>query len=305
MVMIPHPTISVVIPAYNSTATLPRALDSVFAQTCTDFEIVIVDDGSKDDITAALAPYLDRVNLIRQPNRGAAAARNRGVAEARGRLLAFLDADDFWHHRKLELQLPAFQQRPDISLCWTMHVDWQPGQPMPDGKDVSATGLVVPQYSSDFNTIFLDPYLGTPGVMMPKAVFQDLGGFREHLRSAEDIDLWLRAAHRGTTALIPRPLFYRVMMPNSLTAQRKDSNFQDNLQVIEEFCADHPQFASVQASTVKRAKARVYEQWGSCALVDGDSQAAAKLLFRSLRNRLGSRAAYLWTKTVARRIVGG
>ena len=79
------PWIGVVIPAYNAAATLPRAVDSVLRQTCTDFEIVIVDDGSTEDLAASLAAYGDRVRLIRQQNSGAAAARNRGVQEARGR----------------------------------------------------------------------------------------------------------------------------------------------------------------------------------------------------------------------------
>src|SRR5262245_42395210 len=107
------PLISVVIPAFNSAATLPRALASVFAQTCTQYEVIVVDDGSTEDLVAALQPYRARINLVRQSNAGAAAARNTGVRHARGKWLAFLDADDFWHRRKLELQLQACEARPD------------------------------------------------------------------------------------------------------------------------------------------------------------------------------------------------
>lgn len=296
------PEVSVIIPAYNSAATLPRALDSVFAQGFRDFEVIVIDDGSKDDTSAVLAPYRERVRVIKQSNEGAAAARNHGVRQACGRLLAFLDADDFWHPSKLGLQLVAFGERPDIVLCWTGHGVWQPGEPKPS-TDISDLGPTRPQYSSDFNSIFLQPYLGTPGVVMKKSFFTELGGFRQDLRSAEDIDLWLRAAYLGPTAQIPCPLFYVVATSGGLTSLHGDGTYRDNLRVIEDFCFAHPQFAALSPSIVKRAKARVYEEWGSSALAQGDFRAAAGLLHRSLKNRLGIRASYLWTKAVTRRIL--
>jgi hypothetical protein len=292
-----EPTVSVIIPTYNSGHTIARALDSVLRQSAPAAEIIVVDDGSQDDLVSVLEPYGARVQLLRQQNAGPAAARNNGARHARGRLLAFLDADDFWHPRKLELQLVAFRERPDISLCSSIGRHWAPDL---DPDQALLPELVRPQYVTDFGQIFRAPYLGTPGVMMPTEVFQRLGGFREDLQSAEDVDLWLRAAYGKVTARIPAPLFYIVGSPTSLTQTAKEKVFQSNLQVIEDFCSAHPEFLRTQGAIVKRARAKVYENWGSGALLHGDLTEARTLLLRSLRDRISMRAVMLLSKVVLR-----
>ena len=118
------PKVSVVIPSYNLGRLLTQAIDSVLAQTVVPSEIIVVDDGSTDDTQVRLEPYSGRIRCIRQGNRGVSAARNRGIREASGQLIAFLDADDVWHPRKLELQLAAFEDRPDLGLLGTGQFDW-------------------------------------------------------------------------------------------------------------------------------------------------------------------------------------
>lgn len=291
------PAVSVIVPAYNSAATLARALDSILAQTFTDYEIVVVDDGSTDDLATAAMPYAGRMKLIRQENKGAAAARNTGAKAARGSLLAFLDADDFWHARKLELQVAAFAARSDVVLCWTRGRRFVPqvDQP-PQLSDVPQQ--VAPEYSADFASLFLAPYLGTPGVVIRKQRFEELDGFREDLKSAEDVDLWLRAAYERVTACVPAPLFYVVPTANSLTALHRDGTFKDNLQVIGDFCRVHPDFVARHPQLVRSARAKVNEDWGSSALIKSDYALARRLLVNSLRDRVGFRAAYLLLKVL-------
>jgi glycosyltransferase involved in cell wall biosynthesis len=290
------PTVSVIVPAYNSATTIVRALDTVFAQTWPDFEVIVIDDGSDDDLEKVLLPYDGSVTLIRQQNHGAAAARNTGARAARGQYLAFLDADDFWHERKLELQLRAFEQRPDTVLCWTHHQYCAPG-PTPLATPIPEAYVPEPQFGARLADIFLWPYLGTPGVMMPRDVFTGLGGFREDLKCAEDVDLWLRAAHFGPTALIPWPLFYVVRSPSSLTSSNVDAAFGDNLRVIKDFCSAHPEFAKSHRILVRRARSRVYEDWGSSMLAAGAPAIAARLLGESLMQWPRPRAALLLAKT--------
>jgi glycosyltransferase involved in cell wall biosynthesis len=293
-----EPEVTVVIPAYNAAQTLSRALDSVFSQTLHGYEVIVVDDGSEDDLAGALQIYGNRVQLLRQDNAGPSAARNNGARQARGKYLAFLDADDFWHSRKLEFQLVAFRQRPEITLCSTAGRRWSGAAA--DTLADPAPELTQPYYITDFSEIFESPYLGTPGVMMPTDVFARLGGFREDLHSAEDVDLWLRAAYGSVTARIPAPLFYIVGSPNSLTATAKEEVFKSNLRVIEEFCSSNPEFLRKQRGTVKRARAKVYENWGSGELIRGDLTLARTLLLRSLRDRLSFRAAMLLSKVLLR-----
>src|SRR5271165_7143352 len=103
--MMSAPLISVVIPTYNYGRYVPQAVESVLAQTFKDFEIIVVDDGSTDDTPQQLEPYQDRIRVHKQANQGVSAARNAGVRLARAALVAFLDADDVWHPRKLEIQM--------------------------------------------------------------------------------------------------------------------------------------------------------------------------------------------------------
>jgi glycosyltransferase involved in cell wall biosynthesis len=295
------PVVSVIIPAYNTAKTLPRALDSVFSQSerNASCEVIVVDDGSVDDITAALAPYRDRVRFFRQDNAGASAARNNGARQARGRYLAFLDADDFWHPRKLELQLAAFQERPEISLCWVRAARWS--EAGPDALSDPPPDLSRAQYVSDFREIFMSPYFGTPGVMMPREVFEGLGGFREDLESAEDVDLWLRATYGKVAARIRAALFFVVTSDTSLTALQKDKAFKNNLRVIDDFCRGHPDFERRESAAVRHARAKVYENWGSAELLRGNTVLARSLLTRSMRNRANLRVLMLLSKALIAR----
>src|SRR5262245_13313488 len=109
-------SVSVVIPAYRASGTIGRAVVSLLHQTRTPDEILVVDDGSPDDLAAALAPYCDRVTLVRKENGGAASARNLGIDRSRGDLIAFLDADDYWEPTKLERQLSIFRRHPEVGL---------------------------------------------------------------------------------------------------------------------------------------------------------------------------------------------
>src|SRR5437879_4874008 len=108
--------VSVIIPAYNSSKTICRAVESVLAQTVPADEIIVVDDGSSDDLKKSLGTLEKRVAYFRKPNGGAASARNFGIEQSRGELIAFLDADDYWEANKLELQIEIFKIRPEIGM---------------------------------------------------------------------------------------------------------------------------------------------------------------------------------------------
>jgi glycosyltransferase involved in cell wall biosynthesis len=295
--MIDAPQVSVIIPAYNSSGTLSRALESVFAQTFGSYEVIVVDDGSTDDFEGAIIPYAGRITVVRQQNAGAATARNTGAAAARGELLAFLDADDFWHKRKLELQVEAFRQIPDLALCWT-DFRWLRQSEVSGSDSASVIPAVVQPVITRFESVFASPYLGTPGVMLRKRVFDELGGFRSDLASAEDVDLWLRSAYGRTIARLPCQLFFVVRSPGSITAVRMEGTYEDNLRVIGDFCRANPSFASSSSAVIAKARAKVWENWGSALLVKNDPHAARQCLQTSLANRPSSRALYLFMKSM-------
>ncbi|HKA06178.1 MAG TPA: glycosyltransferase family A protein, partial [Gemmataceae bacterium] len=124
----PSSSVSVIIPAYRAEAFIARALDSVFGQTIQPSEVLVIDDGSPDDLSQAVRPFGDRVTLVRKPNGGAASARNLGLDRARGDFIAFLDADDTWVPHKLEHQLGLFAANPELGLVCGRWFTQSPGQ---------------------------------------------------------------------------------------------------------------------------------------------------------------------------------
>ncbi|HEY1092631.1 MAG TPA: glycosyltransferase family A protein, partial [Burkholderiaceae bacterium] len=116
------PRVSVVIPSYNAEGFIAETLRSVLAQSFTDFEIIVVDDGSSDR-TPEIAEALG-VRVLRQANAGVCAARNRGLAEARGEFICFLDHDDYWYPDKLAAQIAEFERDPELGVVYTDIIPW-------------------------------------------------------------------------------------------------------------------------------------------------------------------------------------
>ena len=189
-----RPAISVVIPAYNTAAYIAETLSSVIAQTLTDFEIIVVNDGSPDTpaLEAALTPFAGRIRYFVQPNRGLSAARNTGIAAARGELVAFLDSDDVWEPDYLEHQL-AVLERDDLTVVYPNATTF--GDPLragrlfmdmhPSSGPVSIESLVTQRCNVMVS------------VLARRKAIEAAGLFDESLRSSEDFDLWLRIVHAG------------------------------------------------------------------------------------------------------------
>ena len=118
----PSPQVSVVAPAFERREVLPRALDSVVAQTYGDWELIVVDDGSTDGTAEMVKQDYPDVHLVVQENHGVSAARNAGIAQARGEWIAFLDSDDAWLPEKLERQMKALEAHPGHRLCHTEEI---------------------------------------------------------------------------------------------------------------------------------------------------------------------------------------
>ena len=194
--------VSVIVPVFNSDATIQRALDSIAAQTFTDYEIIVVDDASTDRTVEAVTHCAgDRVTLLRHPhNRGAAAARNTGIAAARGRWVAFLDSDDAWKPGKLARQLTVLnKESPGIPACvsgYDLHKD---------GRTVAINLPILPRH---FRREILFGCTIGPGstLVAERRVFDEIGGFDESFRRLEDWDWLLRFSERYEMAFVPEPL---------------------------------------------------------------------------------------------------
>ena len=203
------PLISVIIPVYNRPGLLAEAAESVFAQSLHDFELIIVDDGSTDD-TPAVAQKLassaaadGRCRVITTPRTGfPGAARNRGAEQARGSLLAFLDSDDTWLPRKLELQY-AMMRESGCRISHTREI-WRRGD-----KTVSQKGQKHRREGAIFPDALKKCIIGPSTVMMERGMFFETGGFHEQIEIAEDYEYWLRITSRFEVGYVYESLTHK------------------------------------------------------------------------------------------------
>ena len=193
-----RPIVSVIIPTYNSVQYLGEAIESVFLQTYQNLEVIVVDDGSTDDTASFMNAYRERVKYLRQQNQGPSKARNAGISIAIGPYTAFLDADDVWVPEKLEKQINAIEQDPNIALIYSRCVffDEQTGQEQEIHPKEISSGNV-------FETILDRPLCALSSVVVDSRILKAVNGFDEALNTAEDTHLYLKIARDHKVMGIP------------------------------------------------------------------------------------------------------
>jgi len=209
-------SVSVIVPNYNAGPYLPTTLQSVFAQTGFELDVIVVDDGSTDGSADAVARRFPQVRVVRQANQGVAVARNTGLAEARHDWVAFIDADDIWLPGKLDAQWQALAAQPDARMAYAAWQVWPSTAPAPEpeltrhllaeaeGSRPGATGWIYPE-------LLVDCVVWTSTVLAQRSLLQALKGFDPALRVGEDYDLWLRASRITPILRVARPLaLYRI-----------------------------------------------------------------------------------------------
>ena len=203
----PAPAVSVVIPAYNVAPFIAETLNSVFAQTFTDFEVIVVDDGSPDgeELQRTLEPYLEGVRYVRQENRGAGAARNRGVQEARGEFIAFLDSDDLWMPNYLKEQV-RFLREFGYDLAYADALLF--GDSPIAGKTYMQTSPSVGPVTF-LSLVRNECNIITSGVVARRCALVKVGLFNESLRNGQDFELWTRLARIGARLGYQRKVLLR------------------------------------------------------------------------------------------------
>lgn len=230
------PKVSVIIPAYNAMSYLPETLESVFGQTFTDLEILIVNDGSLDDIVEWASQIGDsRVKFISQANQGVSAARNTGIIKAQGEYIAFLDADDLWEPTKLEKQVHCLEANPTVGLAytWTNFID-EFGQ---------STGVSIFSHAEGnvWQEIVVRDMVSTGSSTMIRAeCFDKVGLFDSDLCVGEDRDMWTRIAACYPFAVIKEPLTLYRRHPQN-TTKSNEKIIPELSRVIEKTFKDTPQ----------------------------------------------------------------
>src|SRR5438128_2388429 len=193
------PLVSVIVPAYKVAKFIDETLDSIFSQTFSNFEVIVVNDGSPDteDFERALQPYLDRITYLKQENAGASVARNAGLLAARGEFVAFLDADDLWLPNYLADQIKFIREQGCDLACADAELF---GDSKSAGQTYMTTLMGSAPASGDITfreLVVADRSLITSGIVARRDPIMQVGLFDEALRNAQDFDLWLRLARHG------------------------------------------------------------------------------------------------------------
>jgi glycosyltransferase involved in cell wall biosynthesis len=221
--------VSVVIPTYNYGHYVTEAVESALAQTYPAVEVIVIDDGSTDDTRQRLAPFGEGIRYVYQENQGLSAARNTGIREARGRFVAFLDSDDRFHPRKLELQMEAFARGPELGLVGTVSLSDEPltwGDTPPSPQTLIALTLDDLVIGSPF----------PPSSALARAeCFAAVGTFDTALRSAEDRDLWIRIGTRFPVARVATPLTWYRQTPGSMSKNPEKMEVAERMVIDKAF----------------------------------------------------------------------
>src|SRR5688572_13512912 len=278
--------VSVIIPAYRAASTIGRAVDSVLALSRPAAEILVVDDGSPEDLEAVLEPFKKRVTYTRKPNGGAASARNAGIARAAGDVVTFLDADDYWEPNKLARQVDHLRRHPEVGMVGSWLYLQEPGGPRRPDPAIDPTLFDRVLRLGGPDAFHASGNFWTGTVAIRRDVLAD-ARFDETLSTAEDRDLWLRLLLRAPAYLSGEALATCVLEPGSLSRSSVERDCKNMLAVVDRYKE------MLGAEAHRQWRSDVHRRWSTRLLASGDPRGALRPALAHLRETPSPRA--LWT----------
>jgi glycosyltransferase involved in cell wall biosynthesis len=269
-----EPRVSVIVPAYNMAEYTVETIESLRAQTYPDVEIIVVDDGSTDGTAMALERFGDSIIRLRQENRGACAARNRGFRASTGELVAFLDCDDLYHPEKVERFVAWFRDHPGVGMVYSPEylID-------ENGEIVGENRPRRPHSGEVFSRLLRRNFVGSSTPIVRREALDEVGLWDEAIFTTADWDLWLRIARRCLVGYIDDPLSYsrQVSLYNRRHIERTDAEASHVLEKLRR--------AGVDGRDLRRARSHVDLLLHRYAFCNGDHRKALRYLFDALRRR--------------------
>ncbi len=284
------PQFSVVIPTYNRAHKVVRAVGSVLAQTISDYDVWVIDDGSTDQTGELLEPYRDRIHYVCQANAGAAGARNHGILASSGQFVAFLDSDDRWAPDKLEAVAAAIRMAPDTGLFYSQC----------EVVDEAGNLLWIDRSrrieSSAYRPLLLGNFLATSSAIVRRDALEWVGEFDSTLEPCEDWDYWLRLSRRFPITLVPQPLvIFEYSSADKMTA-RTQHFLEAHDRVIEKALRLDP---SLDLQTRQAVLANIAYVKGRICLEACDNRGAAAWFGQAVSYQPGLLKAHIYRALAA------
>lgn len=273
------PRVSIIVPSYNTVEYIAETLDSVFAQTCRDYEVVVVNDGSPDtpDLERVLAPYMERIRYLRTENRGLAGARNTAILASRGEFVALLDSDDIWEPNYLAVQLSMLDGDPSADIVYPNALIFGSGA----GVDQFFMDLSPSIGEVTFTSLVSETCCVMVSVLARRTALEHAGLFDDQLRRCEDFDMWLRCVKTGSRIIYHRQPLVRYRRRDQSLSQNGIAMLEAAVHVLDKIEKTFPLTVEEQR-VVESARRKwdgrrlVLEAKG--ALLSGDAGAAVRML---------------------------
>lgn len=253
-----NPLITVIIPAYNCSRLINNAIESVLAQTYTNYELIVVDDGSVDDTSEKVAVYRDRLQYVYQTNGGVSKARNTGIRQSRGEYISFLDADDVWEKNKLEIQMHLFEKYSNVYMIFSSFKHIKKNNII-ENKKYEDTFNIFKEYKYEIGDIFknhstfqyknnnIEYYWGNiykylflgnfilpSSVVFKKSSLKRVGMLNEAYKVAEETEFFLRFSKYYDVGFINDPLlYYEAPEPDNLSGKKNTERLIKNALKIQ------------------------------------------------------------------------
>jgi glycosyltransferase involved in cell wall biosynthesis len=284
------PLISVVVPCHNAAQFIREAVDSVLAQSHSNLQIIVVDDGSTDDSVGRIADLRDRIEIVEQPNGGPAVARNAGLRAARGEFIAFLDADDTWHPRKLEVQARHAMGNSECGIVYSRWLDWRldangawTPPPWPD-ENLDDTTIIEAESGWLYLQLLQDSVIHTSNVFFRRDVILETGLFDTSLRKGQDLDYWLRASRLSQIHKLDATLSRYRIYDASLTFQPASTNYRAMIiqRALETWGLTDPGGKSIEETRIKRVLRESWKNFGINHLRYGSARTAKSAAQKAL-----------------------
>ena len=252
------PRVSVVIATYNRSGLLRETVDSILSQAFQDFELIVVDDGSTDDTSDVLAFYKNRIQYIRQENRGPSAARNLGVRHSKAEWISFLDSDDLCLPQHLQTLYGYVQAHPDCGMVFANGKYLGGPEHNRDAIIPKAKSRSLAEGGVQLGDLFDKSIVRLQAALLSRRVYDEIGGHDESLRVCMDLDLSFRLAIRGAVAYIDEAVFlYRKHEGN--IGKNEELRLTENIRVIQKLLNDYPAARKILgASRVRKRLAYRY-----------------------------------------------
>jgi len=248
------PQVSVIIPTFNQSGYLVEAIKSVLSQTYTSLEVIVVDDGSTDNTAEVVGAFDSRVRYLRQSNKGTAAARNAGIAHAKGKWIAFLDHDDLWMPEKLALQIPLFEADPKLGLVYAAIRFF-------DDRTGRITCEHFPGPELGFHDLLGHQVISLQTSVFPKGVLQEVGGFDESLFGTDDWDLCIRVTARYAAKGVATPLV-NIRLHDAHASYAAERMYENEWAVVNKNAGMHQNCVACRAALRRTARMLRASQYG-------------------------------------------